>query len=117
MSYNEADTRANLIDPMLHIAGWGRTQVTREHYYRSDYAYTAGRVVLRGDQAEREPHRLVDYILRYNDSFPIAVVEAKEKKSPPIQFALIEWAYKQQAHIERMRDKAQELSDRVRIQQ
>lgn len=79
MTYNEADTRANLIDPKLHIAGWSRSQVTREHYYRADYSYTAGRVVLRGDQAERQSPRRVDYILRYTDSFPIAVVEAKDE--------------------------------------
>jgi len=35
---------------------------------------------LRGDQAERQPPRRVDYILRYTDSFPIAVVEAKEEE-------------------------------------
>lgn len=77
MSYNEADTRANLIDPKLNIAGWTRSQVTREHFYRPDYTYTAGRIVLRGDQAERQAPRRVDYLLRYTDSFPIAVVEAK----------------------------------------
>ncbi|MEM7118167.1 MAG: DEAD/DEAH box helicase family protein [Chloroflexota bacterium] len=77
MTYNEADTRANLIDPQLNIAGWTRSQVTREHYYRPDHTYTAGRVVLRGDRAERQNPRRVDYLLRYTDSFPIAVVEAK----------------------------------------
>ncbi len=67
MVYNEADTRANLIDPKLNIAGWTRSQVTREHFYRPDYQYTAGRVVLRGDRAERQPPRRVDYLLRYTD--------------------------------------------------
>lgn len=79
MTYNEADTRAYLIDPKLNIAGWTRSQVTREHYYRPDYTYTAGRVVLRGDKAERQTPRRVDYLLRYTDGFPIAVVEAKEE--------------------------------------
>lgn len=65
MVYNEADTRANLIDPKLNIAGWTRSQITREHFYRPDYQYTAGRVVLRGDRAERQPPRRVDYLLRY----------------------------------------------------
>lgn len=77
MPYNEADTRANLIDPKLNLAGWTRSQVTREHYYRPDYTYTAGRIVLRGDRVERQPPRRIDYLLRYTDSFPIAVVEAK----------------------------------------
>lgn len=79
MTYNEADTRANLIDPKLNMAGWTRTQVTREHYYRPDFEYTAGRVVLRGDQAQRQAPRRIDYLLRYTDGFPIAVVEAKEE--------------------------------------
>lgn len=80
--YNEADTRANLIDPRLNIAGWTRSQVTREHYYNANVAYTAGRVVLRGGNAEREAPRRIDYLLRYTDSFPIAVVEAKEEGKP-----------------------------------
>ena len=30
MSFDEADTCAQLIDPMLNVAGWMRRQVTRE---------------------------------------------------------------------------------------
>ena len=84
MPLNEADTRAQLIDPKLNIAGWTRSQVTREQYYRTDWAYTAGRIVLRGDRAERLPPRRVDYVLRYTDSFPIAVVEAKEESKSAV---------------------------------
>jgi type I restriction enzyme R subunit len=79
MGFNESDTRANLIDPQLQNVGWSRSQVTREHYYRIDHAYTAGRVVLRGNFAERQAPRRIDYLLRYTESFPIAVVEAKEE--------------------------------------
>lgn len=46
MPPNEADPRAQLIDPQLNIAGWTRSQVTRMHYYRTDWAYTSGRIVL-----------------------------------------------------------------------
>jgi type I restriction enzyme, R subunit len=84
MALNEADTRAQLIDPRLNVAGWTRSRVTREQYYRVDWAYTAGRVVLRGDRAERQAPRRVDYVLRYTDSFPIAVVEAKEESKPAV---------------------------------
>lgn len=84
MPRNEADTRADLIDPRLNVAGWTRSQVTREHFYRSDWAYTAGRIVLRGDRAERQPPKRVDYLLRYTDSFPIAVVEAKDESHPAV---------------------------------
>ncbi len=84
MSLNEADTRAQLIDPQLNIAGWTRSQVTREQYYRPDWAYTAGKIVLRGDKAEREAPKRVDYLLRFTDSFPIAVVEAKEEEKTAV---------------------------------
>lgn len=82
MPLNEADTRAQLIDPELNHAGWTRSQVTREHYYRPDWQYTPGRVILRGGQAKREKPRIMDYLLRYMDSFPIAVVEAKAESLP-----------------------------------
>jgi type I restriction enzyme R subunit len=77
MARNEADTRADLIDPRLKAAGWTSSQVTREHYYNRDHAYTAGRIHLRGDRARHGQPRRVDYLLRYTDAFPIAVVEAK----------------------------------------
>ncbi len=84
MPLNESDTRAQLIDPQLNRAGWTRSQVTREHYYRPDWQYTPGRVVLRGGRAEREKPRIMDYLLRYTDSFPIAVVEAKAESEPAV---------------------------------
>lgn len=77
MALNEADTRAQLIDRQINMSGWTRSQVTREHYYRTDWAYTAGKVILRGNRAERSTPKRVDYLLRYTDSFPIAVIEAK----------------------------------------
>ena len=82
MPLNEADTRAQLIDPMLNRAGWTRSQVTREHYYRPDWQYTPGRIVLRGGRVEREKPRVIDYLLRYTEAFPIAVVEAKAEDQP-----------------------------------
>lgn len=85
MPLNEADTRAQLIDPQLNRAGWTRSQVTREHYYHPDWQYTPGRVVLRGGRAEREKPRIMDYLLRYTDGFPIAVVEAKAENVPAIE--------------------------------
>lgn len=79
---NEADTRALLIDPLLNRAGWTRSRVTREHYYRPDWEFAPGRVVLRGGRGQREKPRIMDYLLRYTDSFPIAVVEAKAESLP-----------------------------------
>lgn len=61
MPLNEADARAQLIDPQLNIAGWTRSQVTREHYYRTGWTYTTGKIVLhaRHDRSRRLPGRLV----------------------------------------------------------
>jgi type I restriction enzyme R subunit len=79
MARNEADTRAQLIDPKLKAAGWGDSLITREHFYRRDHRYTAGRITLVGDEARRREPRRVDYLLRYTDAFPIAVIEAKDE--------------------------------------
>lgn len=85
MPLNESDTRAQLIDPKLNRAGWTQSQVTREWYYRKDWEYAPGRIILRGGKAEREKPRRVDYLLRYTASFPIAVVEAKAETEPATQ--------------------------------
>src|SRR5260221_13840370 len=82
MMLNEADTRAYLIDPKLEAAGWGKEHVRREHYYRRDVVYTAGRIILHGEKAKHRDGRKIDYLLRYTDGFPIAVVEAKEEGLP-----------------------------------
>jgi len=82
MPLNESDTRAQLIDPKLNRAGWTQSRVTREFYYRKDWEYAPGRIILRGGKVEREKPRRVDYLLRYTDAFPIAVVEAKAETEP-----------------------------------
>jgi type I restriction enzyme R subunit len=83
MPLNEADTRVLLIEPKLQAAGWTSTQVTREHFYHRNHAYTAGRIYLRGDRARRGEPRRVDYLLRCTDAFPIAVIEAKDEGHTP----------------------------------
>lgn len=83
MPLNEADTRARLIDPKLEAAGWGATQIGREHFYRRDVQYTDGRIVLRGERAHHREARKIDYVLRYTEGFPIAVVEAKAETEEP----------------------------------
>ena len=83
MPLNEADTRVRLIEPKLQAAGWAGSQITREHFYRRDHRYTAGRIYLIGDEARRREPRRVDYLLRYTDAFPVAVVEAKDESHTP----------------------------------
>ncbi|TEU16125.1 MAG: hypothetical protein E3J21_11545 [Anaerolineales bacterium] len=83
MPLNEADTRVQLIEPKLQAAGWTGSLITREHFYRRDHRYKTGRIYLIGDESRcREPHR-VDYLLRYTDAFPIAVIEAKAESHAP----------------------------------
>ena len=59
--YNEADTRAKLIDPRLHAAGWDEKRIKRDH-----------------------PFTKADYLLHYNPALPLAVVEAKEEVVHPV---------------------------------
>ncbi|MBC7217453.1 MAG: DEAD/DEAH box helicase family protein [Candidatus Caldatribacterium sp.] len=77
MSMNEADTRAQLVEPKLREAGWTDRQVTREFYYQRDVRYTPGKIILVGDSIHRGQGRKVDYLLRLTEGFPIAVVEAE----------------------------------------
>jgi len=79
---NEADTRAKLIDPKLKAAGWGESQIEREHFFRKGQPFTNGRVYLVGKEARRGKPKRVDYLLRYK-GLPIAVLEAKEESKSP----------------------------------
>lgn len=83
MSLNEAETRARLVDPKLKAAGWTDREVNREFWYSTNYLYAPGKILLVGDKARRGKPKRVDYLLRYTDGFPIAVVEAEPEGSPP----------------------------------
>jgi type I restriction enzyme R subunit len=68
---NEADTRAKLIDPKLHESGWNEDRINRDRFI------TPGRLI--DEKGTRLNGKKPDYILLYKQSFPIAVVEAKEE--------------------------------------
>ncbi len=72
--YNEADTRAKLIDPKVKLAGWGEGQIEREHYFVKGRSVTNGRIYLVGEESRRREPRRLDYLLRYNGQM-IAFVE------------------------------------------
>ena len=76
---NEADTRAKLIEPKLKFAGWGESQIEREHYFQKGKAFTEGRIYLVGEESRRRQPRRADYLLRLYNALPIAVVEAKDE--------------------------------------
>ncbi len=73
MSYSEADTRANFIDPALKANGWEAKNIRRE------YCITAGRKFAGG---QRSPPGYVDYLLLHDGKF-IGIVEAKKEAKAP----------------------------------
>ncbi|CAD7781831.1 MAG: hypothetical protein KIIPBIDF_01527 [Candidatus Methanoperedenaceae archaeon GB50] len=68
---NEADTRAKLIDPKLHEAGWEEDKIVRDKYI------TPGRLI--DENGNRLKGKKPDYILLYSPNFPIAVVDGKRR--------------------------------------
>lgn len=80
MPYNEADTRAKLIDPGLHARGWSEDFIKREE--------TAGAVEIVDGKPRRRARGRTDYTLRFRvniDTQPIAaaILEAKAESKPP----------------------------------
>ena len=80
MPFNEADTRAKLIDPALHSRGWTEDLIKRE--------VTAGAIeIVAGIPRQRAAGR-ADYTLRIKSSpvaqpVAVALIEAKAENFPP----------------------------------
>ena len=72
-SDSEADTCRKDIEPMLHKSGWSDEQILEQR------TITPGKIVVINRQAKRKKPRKPDYILRYKQNFPIAIVEAKKR--------------------------------------
>ena len=70
---NEADTCRQYVVPQLQAAGWD----TDPHSITEQTTFTDGRVILAGRNARRGPQKRADYLLRYTNDVPLAVVEAK----------------------------------------
>jgi type I restriction enzyme R subunit len=71
----EADTCRKFVVPKLQAAGWDNDP----HSIAEQRYFTAGRIVVRGNRAERRKGKRADYLLRYTRDMPIAVVEAKSE--------------------------------------
>jgi type I restriction enzyme R subunit len=69
---NEADTRADLIDPKLVTAGWSRVE---ESFIRREVIITQGRIISGGKRAKPV---ISDYVLEYRGR-KLAAVEAKKE--------------------------------------
>jgi len=76
---NEADTCRVYITPALKDSGWGDPdwRIAEQHYF------TDGQIYLVGDGHAKRKGKKADYLLRYQESFPIAVVEAKAEDLEP----------------------------------
>lgn len=75
---NEAETRAEHIDPALKVAGWGvveGSRVLREH------GITLGRLQGSGGKGVRAKAEIADYVLVYRNT-KLAVIEAKAWAKP-----------------------------------
>lgn len=67
---NEAETRAELIDPRLTACGWGVVEGSR---VLREYNITAGKIQTGGGRGKKE---VADYVLVYK-GIKLAVIEAK----------------------------------------
>src|SRR5665647_3463278 len=72
---NEAETRAEHIDPALAAAGWGVVEGSR---IRREYPITLGRIEGRG---KRGKALTADYVLEYRNT-KLAAIEAKAWDKP-----------------------------------
>lgn len=68
----EETTKYRLITPAIENASWHKEQINFE------YAFTDGRVIVRGKLTTRGKQKCVDYLLSYHTNLPLAVVEAKD---------------------------------------
>lgn len=69
---NESDTRLKLIDPVLKSKWDVNKQIFTEYYF------TDGEIVVRGNITARKKPKKADYLLVRSRDLPLAVVEAKD---------------------------------------
>src|SRR6478752_3671274 len=67
----EADTCRTYVLPKLYQAGWRDDQIGEQR------TFTAGRILVEGRVARRGKPKRADYLLYYQPSYPLAVIEAK----------------------------------------
>ena len=73
----EEDIKLKYITPALQEAEWDVKNQIRCEYY-----YTAGKINVRENIAQRGKGKKVDYLLSYKANIPIAIVEAKDNNVP-----------------------------------
>ena len=75
MARNEAETRAELIDPVLAAAGWGQVEGSR---VAREYVIAPGRILGAGRPQQM---LILDYLMLYRNR-KLAVIEAKSEGKP-----------------------------------
>lgn len=75
---SEEDIKAQYITPAIERAGW---DIKRQ--VRFEYAFTAGRIILRGSVTSRGKKKRADYLLFYKTNIPLAIIEAKDNNHAP----------------------------------
>ena len=73
---SEEDIKLRYITPAIQNAGCDNKQI------RMEYAFTPGRIILRGNITARGKKKSADYLLSYKNNFPLAIVEAKDNTKP-----------------------------------
>lgn len=74
---SEEDIKSRYIQPALEDKGWDK------YHMRLEFTYTAGQIVVQGSLKHRKRGKRVDYLLYTEENYPIAVVEAKDRKHAP----------------------------------
>ena len=90
---NEAETRAELIDPKLKACGWGVVEGSK---VLREYHITQGKIQTGGGRGKKE---IADYVLVYK-GIKLAVVEAKSDELPVGEGVMQAKKYAQKLHLE-----------------
>ncbi|MCF8449817.1 MAG: DEAD/DEAH box helicase family protein [Taibaiella sp.] len=70
---SEADTCRKDVLPKIYDSGWNDDQISEQR------TFTDGRINIVGRKAKRRKAKRYDYLLRYSQNLPIAIIEAKNK--------------------------------------
>lgn len=92
---NEAETRAEYIDPKLKEAGWG---VAGDSRVLREYRITEGRIQAGGTRSKPE---IADYVLVYKNH-KIGVIEAKPDEVDASEGAAQAKSYAAKLHIDHL---------------
>lgn len=70
---SEADTCRKEVLPKIYDSQWSDEQILQER------TFTDGKIIVIGRKGKRKKAKKFDYLLRYSQNFPIAIIEAKKK--------------------------------------